>query len=121
MARQVPALYNMEFVILGQHKRSKEELKKQIANLGGKVTTKISGTVMAVFASEADVEKMGRRMQTVQANQVHVVPKEFVDEAPQHVGKIPELVVAKSICDWGSDVSIVKLKFFLCATLFIFI
>ncbi|RZB77497.1 poly-(ADP-ribose) polymerase [Asbolus verrucosus] len=103
VARASPALYNMEFVILGQPQRGKDELKKQISKLGGKVITKISGTVMAVIASEADVEKMGARMRLVQENRVHVVPEEFVDEAAEHVGKIPELVIEKAICDWGSD------------------
>jgi NAD-dependent DNA ligase len=95
----------MEFVILGKPNRGKDELKKQINKLGGKVVTKICDTVMAVIASQDDVEKMGARMKTVQENRIDVVPEEFVDEAPQHSGKIPKLVANKSICNWGSDVS----------------
>jgi NAD-dependent DNA ligase len=105
VTREAPPLYNMEFVILGKPDRGKDELKKQIVKLGGKVVTKISGTVMAVIASQDDVEKLGARMKTVQENRIDVVPEEFVDEAPQHSGKIPELVTKKSLCDWGSDVS----------------
>uniref|UniRef100_UPI003134487B Poly-(ADP-ribose) polymerase n=1 Tax=Tribolium castaneum TaxID=7070 RepID=UPI003134487B len=101
--REAPALYNMEFVILGQPDMGKEELKRRIVKLGGKVVTKISGTVMAVFASKADVEKMGARMKVVQEEKIHVVSEDFIEEAPQHKGKIPELVISKSICDWGSD------------------
>lgn len=100
----------MEFVILGKPKRGKEELKKQIVKLGGKVVTKISGTVMAVIATQDEVDKMGARMNMVQEEGIQVVPEEFVDEAPQHVGKIPELVVAKNICGWGTDVSRSKKK-----------
>jgi predicted DNA-binding WGR domain protein len=103
VTREAPPLYNMEFVILGKPDRGKDELKKQIVKLGGKVVTKISGTVMAVIASQDDVEKLGARMKTVQENRIDVVPEEFVDEAPQHSGKIPELVTKKSLCDWGSD------------------
>lgn len=96
----------MQFVILGKLQRDKEELKRQITKLGGKVTTKISETVMAVISTKDEVEKLGSRMATVEDEKIHVVPEEFVDEAPNHTGKIPELIVAKSLCDWGSDVSI---------------
>lgn len=104
--RALPALYNMEFVILGKPKRGKEQLKKDITRLGGKVVTKIQDSVMAVFASAEDVEKMGSRMRDVQTCDIHVVPEEFVDEAKDNVGKIPDLIIKKSISSWGSDVSI---------------
>lgn len=104
--REAPALYEMEFVILGYVKDAKEEIKEKIKKLGGKVVTKISPSVMAVIAREQDVENMGSRMEQVRTIDVHVVPKDFVDEAKDHAGKIPDLVVQKSICSWGSNVRI---------------
>ncbi|KAL3275884.1 hypothetical protein HHI36_020621 [Cryptolaemus montrouzieri] len=101
--RQIPPLYNMEFVILGHPKRGKDELKKQITKLGGKVTTTIRDTVMAVIASPEEVEKMGSRMQEIKKKDIQVVPETFVDEAIDKSGKIPELIIEKKICDWGSD------------------
>lgn len=95
----------MEFVILGYKQEEKDELKKKITKLGGKVVTKISRSVMAVIARESDVENMGSRMEQVQVEDVHVVSKDFLDEAKDHAGKISELVKKKSICSWGSDVS----------------
>lgn len=98
----------MLFVILGKPKRGKDALKKDIAKQGGKVVTKINREVMAIFANKEDVEKMGTRMEEAKEQEVHVVPEEFIDEVARHYGKIPEFVLEKSICDWGSDVSISK-------------
>uniref|UniRef100_A0A1Y1KWX6 Poly [ADP-ribose] polymerase n=1 Tax=Photinus pyralis TaxID=7054 RepID=A0A1Y1KWX6_PHOPY len=100
--RALPPLYNMEFVLLGALQGSKE-LKAQISKLGGKVVTKIKETVMAVISTEADVEKMGARMTEASTVGIQVVPEEFLDEAPNYVGRIPELVLAKNISSWGSD------------------
>lgn len=97
----------MEFVILGHPKQGKDELKNKIAALGGKVVTKIQRSVMAVIASKADVEKMGSRITEAQAEDVHVVSEDFVDEAKDYTGKIPELVLKKNICTWGSNVSFI--------------
>lgn len=95
----------MEFVILGYAKDDKEELKDKIKKLGGKVVTKISRTNMAVIARESDVENMGSRIEQARVEDVHVVSKDFVDEAKENAGKIPDLVIKKSICQWGSNVS----------------
>ncbi|KAK5642118.1 hypothetical protein RI129_008285 [Pyrocoelia pectoralis] len=100
--RDLPPLYNMEFVLLGSLLGSKD-LKAKIVKLGGKVVTKIKQTVMAVISTEADVEKMGARMTDAFNADVHVVSESFLDEAPNYVGRIPELVRDKNICSWGSD------------------
>ncbi|KAL1517903.1 hypothetical protein ABEB36_001606 [Hypothenemus hampei] len=101
--RALPALYDMEFVILGQPERGKDVLKKQIEALGGKVVTKISKKNMAVIASKEMVEKKGSRLKDAESEQIQVVSEDFVDEAKENSGKIPELILNKSICDWGSD------------------
>ncbi|XP_045461901.1 poly [ADP-ribose] polymerase [Harmonia axyridis] len=101
--REAPALYNMQFVILGKPQRGKDELKKQITKLGGKVVTSINENIMAVIASEEDVEKMGSRMLDVRSKDIQVVPESFVDDAVGKAGKIPDLIIEKKICDWGSD------------------
>lgn len=106
--REKPPLYDMELVIVGYTKDEKDELKEKIKKLGGKVATKISRSTMAVIARESDVEKMVSRVEQAQVEDVHVVSKDFVDEAKDNVGKIPDLVIKKSICNWGSDVSEIK-------------
>lgn len=94
----------MEFVIIGFVKDEKEELKEKIKKMGGKVVTKISRSVMAVIARESDVENLGSRMEQARVEDVHVVSKDFVDEAKDNTGKIPDLIIKKNICQWGSDV-----------------
>ncbi|CAG9763321.1 unnamed protein product [Ceutorhynchus assimilis] len=101
--RVMPALYEMQFVILGKPQRGKDVLKKDIQALGGKVVTKISNTVMAVIGTQEMVEKMHARIREAEAEQVHIVPENFVDEAKNNTGKIPDLVIKMSICTWGSD------------------
>lgn len=101
--RALPPLYDMEFVILGHPPKGKEEIKKLVTSMGGKVTTKIKESVMAVISTEDEVEKLGARMQEAEKCQIHVVPDDFLDEAKDNTGKIPDLVIKKSICNWGTD------------------
>lgn len=49
--RNLP-LKNMEFVILGQVSTPKEDLKKDIVKMGGKVTTKIHNKLAAVISTQ---------------------------------------------------------------------
>lgn len=102
--REKPPLMYMNFVILNTSK-NKETLKNEIAKFGGKVVTKISKSVMAVISKPEYVEKMGSRIREAEVNDIHVVSEDFVDEAKNYSGRIPELVIKKSICSWGSDVS----------------
>lgn len=95
----------MEFLILGKAPKDKDEIKKRIISLGGKVVTKISNTVMAVISTPSAVEKMGSRMLDVESEKVHVVSEDFLDEVEANRDNIPDLVIKKSICNWGSDVS----------------
>lgn len=106
MKRELPALYDMEFVVVGYPPRTKDEIKKQVTALGGKVITKISKAVMAVISTAEEVEKLGARMREVETCEIHVVPVEFLDEAKENVGKIPDLIIKKSLCNWGADVSV---------------
>ncbi|XP_057662049.1 poly [ADP-ribose] polymerase [Diorhabda carinulata] len=101
--RETPPLYEMKFVILGKPPKGKDEIKKLITSLGGKVVTKIDKTVLAVISTSEEVEKMSSRMSEVESEQIHVVSDDFLDEAKSNTGKIPDLIIKKSICNWGSD------------------
>ncbi|XP_050310535.1 poly [ADP-ribose] polymerase [Anthonomus grandis grandis] len=103
VTRALPALYDMQFVILGTPERGKDVLKGEIQALGGKVITKISKSVMAVISDKSMVENMGSRIKEAESEQVHVVSEDFIDEAKDQSGKIPDLIIKKSICNWGSD------------------
>lgn len=105
MQRKLPALYDMEFVIVGKLTRGREQAKKQIQQLGGKLDTKLSDTILAVISTKNEVEKMNERMEQTKDLKIHVVSEDFIDEAKDNTGKITDLILKKSICDWGSDVS----------------
>lgn len=93
----------MEFVIIGKTKRSKDDLKRDIQKMGGKLGAKIHDKLAAVISTEEEVERMGRRMTDVKDLGIQVVPEDFIEDAKDG-GAIP-LIVSKSLCDWGTDVS----------------
>lgn len=61
--RPPPPLKNFEFVFVGKTVKPKEDLKKMIQKMGGKVGTKVHEKVAAVVGTKEDVEKMGSKVQ----------------------------------------------------------
>jgi NAD-dependent DNA ligase len=55
IARSGPPLKNMEFVILGKTTKPKDELKKDIKKLGGKVVTNIHDKLAAVISTTGKI------------------------------------------------------------------
>jgi poly [ADP-ribose] polymerase 1 len=70
--REVPVLYNMEFIIIGKTKQSKEEIGEKIKQLGGKLTTKLHKKTSAVISTAEEVKKMGSRMSQAQELDIQV-------------------------------------------------
>nr|XP_023025730.1 poly [ADP-ribose] polymerase [Leptinotarsa decemlineata] len=101
--RELPPLYEMQFVILGNPPKGADVIKKEIISMGGKVITKISKAIMAIISTPEQVEKMNYRMLEAESEDIQVVGEDFLDEAKNNVGKIPDLIIKKSICNWGSD------------------
>lgn len=104
--REKPPLYNMEFVILGKLKQSKDEIKSIIQRMGGKLGTKIHEKLAAVISTEEEVEKMSSKMKEAQGMGIHVVPEDFL-EAVKGGGAI-SFIISKTICDWGTDVCLLN-------------
>lgn len=102
--REKPPLYNMEFVIIGKLERSKDDIKLSIQRMGGKLGTKIHENLAAVISTEDEVKKMSARMAEVKNFGIQVVPEDFL-EAVKSGGAI-SYITSKSICDWGTDVSL---------------
>lgn len=102
--REKPPLYNMEFVIIGHLEQSKDDIKKVIQKMGGKLGTKVHEKVAAIISTEKEVEKLGSKMQEAKDFGIQVVPEDFLD-AVKGGGAI-SFITSKSICDWGTDVSL---------------
>ncbi|XP_012253348.2 poly [ADP-ribose] polymerase [Athalia rosae] len=103
---QPKPLKNMEFLILGKTQKDKEELKKEILLLGGKVVTKVHANLAACISNPDEVEKMNKRMQEIEALDIQVVSEDFVEEAKEFDKVAVMLINKKNICSWGGDPSL---------------
>lgn len=101
--REKPPLYNMEFVIIGPTQKDKDEIKKTIQRMGGKLGTKIHEKVAAIISTEADVKRMGSRMHEAKDFGIQVVPEDILEDVKK--GGAVSFIISKSMCDWGTDVS----------------
>lgn len=102
MHREKPPLYNMEFVIVGKTEKSKDDIKKIIQKMGGKLGTKIHDKVAAIISNEAEVELMSHRMQEAKEFGIQIVPEHFLDDVK--AGNAVSFIISESLCDWGTDV-----------------
>ncbi|XP_044593172.1 poly [ADP-ribose] polymerase [Cotesia glomerata] len=96
-------LRGMQFVIAGKTKKSKDTLTKEIMNLGGTVTSKVSDTTAAVISTEAAVEKGGKVIEDAEKLDIQVVSEDFVDEAKDYKDTPIPLITKKNIASWGGD------------------
>jgi poly [ADP-ribose] polymerase 1 len=102
--RKREPLYNMHVVIIGETSQPREDLKRKIEKMGGKLVTKIQEKIAVVISNAEEVEKMNSRIRMVKDFDIQVVPEKFIDEI---VGLSPtetiEKIKSMSICKWGSD------------------
>lgn len=98
-------LKNMQFVIIGQTKKDKEALTKDIVLLGGSVTTKLHDKLAAVISNPKEIEKMNKRMEEVQSLDIQVITEDFVEEAKDYTDPPFMLIKNKTISEWGGDIN----------------
>lgn len=106
--RARPALYDMLFLLTGFKPKQRSTLAKEITKLGGKAIREFAdGKPMAVIATPTQMENIDKNYHIQQAKNldIQVVSEDFVTEAKDNVGKIPELIIKKNMSNWGSDVS----------------
>ncbi|XP_037038851.1 poly [ADP-ribose] polymerase-like [Bradysia coprophila] len=96
-----PPLYLMEVVVIGTLSKSRDKLKPIIEKMGGKLVTKLHPQTAVVLSTQAEVDKMSKRMQEVQRNNIQVCTENFLDDIKG--GGTLEYIAKNSICDWGSD------------------
>lgn len=108
--REKPPLYNMEFAIIGKLEQSKDDVKLKIQRMGGKLGSKIHEKLAAIISTEEEVTRMGSRMNEAKDFGIQVVPEEFLETVKS--GGAISYITSKSICDWGTDVSIPSMNYF---------
>lgn len=104
VSRQREPLYQMHVLVVGNLTTPKEELKRKIGRLGGKLVTKLHEKIAVVISSAEEVEKMNKRMLEVQSFNIQVVGEDFLTaiEKGSPTDTI-EKIKSMSICSWGSD------------------
>lgn len=102
--RKREPLYNMQIVVIGNLSMGKDELKRCIEAMGGKLTTTLQSMINVVISTEKEVQKMNKRMQEVKALRIQVVPEEFLRKIKTGSQlDTMEQIKAMEISDWGSD------------------
>lgn len=92
----------MEFVIIGKTEKPKDEIKKIIQKMGGKLgSSKIHDKVAAIISNESEIERMGSRMSEAKELGIQVVPESFLDDVKD--GNAVSFIISQSLCDWGTD------------------
>lgn len=92
----------MEFLIIGDTKRRKSDIKQDIQRMGGKVGRKLHDKLAAIISNEDEVKNMDYKMEEAKNLGVQVVDESFVESV--HNEDAINYIKNKSICDWGTDV-----------------
>ena len=101
--REREPLYNMHVVVLGSD-FNKDELKRTIERMGGKLVTKIQEQIAVVISTPEEVDKMNERMKLVKSFEIQVVPEKFLASIKGGTTEqTVELIKSMAICDWGSE------------------
>ena len=109
-----PPLFNMEFAIVGNNLiRPKNETERMIKKLGGKVVPNIHYKLAAVISTEDEVRKMSEQILTAKLYDIQIVSEAFLTDIAESNMDPILYIISQSICDWGGDVCILLLLFFL--------
>lgn len=102
--RKREPLYNMHVVAIGKLLMPKDQLKRCIEDMGGKLTTTLQSMIAVVISTEEEIDKMNIRMQKVKELRIQVVPEDFL-RAIRKGSPIDtmEKIKCMEISDWGSD------------------
>ncbi|XP_031626910.1 poly [ADP-ribose] polymerase-like [Contarinia nasturtii] len=94
-------LFNMEFVLMGNLKKSNQEIEKIIRKMGGTVVSVIHSKLAAVISNRIEIERMGFQMKEAKRLKIQVVSEDFLT-AINTTDPIL-FIISESICDWGGD------------------
>lgn len=93
----------MEFVIIGNLKRSRNEIESIIKKMGGKIVPRVHYKLAAIISNQEEVQKMGSQMEEAKAFDIQVVSEEFLTEIANNDPVLH--IITENISNWGGDVS----------------
>lgn len=92
----------MEFVIVGETVRPKDEIENKIKQMGGKLIENMHENVAAIISNPEEVSTMGPAMEEAKTKGIHVIPETFIDNV-KHIDPI-KLIVTMDLSNWGQNV-----------------
>ncbi|XP_076286203.1 poly-(ADP-ribose) polymerase [Lasioglossum baleicum] len=98
-------LKHMQFFIIGRMAKDKNDLKKEIINLGGEVSSKLHENIAAVISTQKEIDKMSARMEEAESLNIQVITEDFLEEAKEYTKPAISLIKKKTISTWGGDLS----------------
>lgn len=94
----------MEFVIVGDLTRPRNEIERTVKKMGGKIAPNIHIRLTAVISNENEVRKMSEQICNAKLHNIQVVPEAFLtDVAESNIDPIL-YIISHNICEWGGDV-----------------
>lgn len=94
-------LENKKIVLVGKLKQTKVELRSKVEELGGTLTDSVNKSCFCCISSPGEVLKSGKKMQTVEANDIPVVAEEYIDAVTK--GGAELLLTQYAIAPWGGN------------------
>lgn len=98
-------LLNLEFAVIASKRSQRKNIGQRIKCLGGKVSTKVRGNLTAVISNCKNVQKDSVLLREAKKYNVHVVSEQFLLDVIKTDNAIQDVIIKRSLCKWGSDVS----------------
>lgn len=92
----------MEFAIVGDLLRSREEIERIIKKKGGSIAPRVHNRLAAVISNRGEVLKMGNQMAEAKAYDVQVVSEDFLIDIADR-DPISQIIIG-NLSSWGGDV-----------------
>jgi len=104
--RQKQPLYGLEFTIAGKLKKKYAQIKILVERLGGKLSTNVESSTIAVISNVIEVEKATKKITDAEEYGIHIVDEEFLndlDKRPFKQSEIETLILKHNLIQWGTD------------------
>lgn len=104
-------LTDMKFMTAGKLSRTNAQIKDVIESLGGKLSSKIDDSVIALITNKIEFDKMSNRIKESETNDVYVINEDVINELEDkntfkmitNEDGLINLINKHKLSSWGSD------------------